>query len=224
MKQRIKIDISLLLILVGMSGVLLFNKRLFLYNACLNNIMFSLGLVMILKGILLRMSARAHKKNRSKESESLVTSGPYALTRNPMYLGSFELGLGFVFIVWPWWSFPVFAYIFYLRFNRQMVKEEGYLISVFNQRYVQYCKEVPRLFPRIKKLISGKMKDLYNLDESFGTKEKRGLIGWPLLGILLEMAKRFMVVGRLDLYSVSLVALSTIVVFAIIFNILYKYK
>ena len=49
------------------------------------------GAIVALPGLGLRAWASGHLK----KNESLATTGPYAFTRNPLYLGSFIMGLGF---------------------------------------------------------------------------------------------------------------------------------
>src|SRR5258708_25231752 len=51
----------------------------------------ALGTVVAIPGILLRALASGHVK----KNEELTTSGPYAYTRNPLYLGSLIMAVGF---------------------------------------------------------------------------------------------------------------------------------
>ncbi|MCX5681293.1 MAG: isoprenylcysteine carboxylmethyltransferase family protein, partial [Candidatus Omnitrophica bacterium] len=141
MKQRIKIDGTILSLVIGVTGILYFFPGL---------ICDLIGVISILKGTYLRMAARGYKKEFSKKGQDLVMSGPYSLTRNPMYLGTFLIGVGFVLVVWPWWLLLIFSLFFYMRFNVQMVKEEVYLKKIFGEKYEAYCLQVPRFFPSLK--------------------------------------------------------------------------
>jgi hypothetical protein len=89
-------------------------------------------------------------------------------------------------MVWPWWSLPFFALLFYARFRKQIMKEEKDLEKLAGKKYTNYCKRVPRIFPTLRRLAKVKIKEVINLKEAFSTKEKRGLWGWPLLAFLLE--------------------------------------
>src|SRR5689334_8367255 len=57
------------------------------------------SLLLVLPGIVIRALAAGHvKKNRE-----LTTTGPYAYTRNPLYLGSTLIGVGFAVAAHTWW-------------------------------------------------------------------------------------------------------------------------
>ena len=222
MKKRIKIDSALLSIIIIFTGVLYIFKGLYWQSLLVDNIKDCFGLVLILKGSFLRMSGRGHKKAHSKRSESLVTSGPYTLTRNPMYLGSFLLGCGFVLLVWPLWLLPVFAWLFYVRFNKQMIKEEEFLTKSFGETYKTYCRKVPRLFPKISKMLKAKTREIFNFDEMFSTKESRNLWTWPLLAFVLESLQEILIFGGTDLVRTLLLFIVTFCVYLCVFMVSYQ--
>src|SRR5690242_269202 len=58
-----------------------------------------IGTVLILPGLLIRALASGHVR----KNEALATSGPYAYTRNPLYLGSLLIGIGFALAARNWW-------------------------------------------------------------------------------------------------------------------------
>lgn len=186
MKNRIKIDSALLSFVIILTGLLYQFPHVYSSSRTLDNIWDFTGMIFILKGTLIRMIARGHKSAHSKNGKSLVMSSIYQLTRNPMYLGSFYMGVGFVLIVWPWWSVFLFALLFYLRFHRQVVLEEKYLREEFGKQYEDYCAKVPRVFPRFQLLSQIKLREIVNFEEAFNTQEKYGLVGWPILAVLLE--------------------------------------
>ena len=59
----------------------------------------TVGAVVVVLGLLIRALASGHVR----KNESLATSGPYAYTRNPLYLGSLVIGLGFAMAARSWW-------------------------------------------------------------------------------------------------------------------------
>ena len=180
MKKRIQVDSSILSLIIIGTGFLFLCKNIYPKNLLWDNILDVLGFCCILDGTLIRMAARGHKKATSQKSKNLVDTGPYSLVRNPMYLGSFLMGCGFALMVWPWWSLPLFAWLFYERFKHQVVKEEQYLGKQFGEAYQKYCAEVPRAIPSSEGMMRMRMKSVINLKEAFSTNEKRGLWAWPI--------------------------------------------
>lgn len=78
----------------------------------------------------------------------LVTTGPYRLTRNPMYLGHliFFFGLALLLLSWPAWV--VFAGHL-LWFDHRARGDEAHLLQVFGEPYRDYLGRVKRWVPGI---------------------------------------------------------------------------
>lgn len=224
MKKRIKIDSALLSAIIIMTGLLFAFRNVYPRSPLLDDALDFIGFIVLLSGIMLRMSARGHKKAHSHKSEKLVVSGPYTFVRNPMYLGSFLMGAGFIFMVWPWWSLPIFALLFYVRFMKQIVKEEEYLLKLAGDRYERYCKRINRIFPSIRHLPKARLRKVINLKEAFSTKERRGLWIWPLLALLLESFQELLVFEETFIKQTLTIFLFATVVFVIGFWVLYRKK
>jgi protein-S-isoprenylcysteine O-methyltransferase Ste14 len=110
-----------------------------------------LGLAITIPGIWLRALASGHVR----KNEALATSGPYAYTRNPLYLGSMIIAAGFLVAACSWWITAV-AVIFFLAVYVPVIRgEEEYLRSRF-PGFEKYAKEVPRLLPRVSRGSSEK--------------------------------------------------------------------
>jgi len=79
----------------------------------------------------------------------LVTSGPYAILRHPMYAGLLLAALGSLLIYATWTTvyFACFAPLITLRARR----EEQALAAEFGEQWQEYCKRVPAFLPRIRK-------------------------------------------------------------------------
>ena len=224
MKKRVKIDSALLSSVIIITGFLFAFRNLYSHNSFLDDALDFIGFIVLLTGILLRMSARGHKKAHSHKSEKLVMTGPYTFVRNPMYLGSFLMGAGFILMVWPWWSLPIFGGLFYARFNKQIVKEEKYLSKLDGEKYDRYCKRIHRFFPSIRHLPQARLRKVINLKEAFSTTEARGLWGWPLLAVLLESLQEQIIFEQTILSQTITIFLSAAVVFVIGFWIFYQKK
>lgn len=224
MKKRIKIDSSLLSFIIIMTGVLYFFPAIYPKSLFVDNFFDFFGFIFIFMGVFLRMFSRGHKKSYSNKGGKLVTSGPYAIVRNPMYLGSFFIGVGFVLMVWPIWFLPLFAWMFYLRFRKQVVKEEALLTRLFKSEYEMYCKKVPRIFPSCKRNKKIKYSEYFSWEQAFSTKEKRGLISWPLLAIFMEYLQETFLFGKMNMYLTFVIFIDAIIVFGLGAWLLLKKK
>ncbi len=83
-----------------------------------------------------------------KERE-LTTTGPYAFTRNPLYLGTFFLGLG-ISVAGGHWIWPALFLVFYAGvYGRTMRGEATLLGELFGERFHHYAANVPAFAPRL---------------------------------------------------------------------------
>lgn len=222
MKKRVQIDTTLLVLVILFTLFLYINRHIYFISPGADNVLDFLGMIAILKGVLLRMSARGHKKAHSRQGDQLVETGPYILTRNPMYLGSFLIGAGFALIVWPWWSWPIFAVFFYMRFIIQIVSEEKHLAQLFPNDFTAYCQRAPRLLPSLANALKARPRDIFKIDEAWSTKEKWGLLAWPLLAMVLELLQETFVFG--STYPGTVVAVFAAAVIVVIFGLWITYQ
>lgn len=101
------------------------------------------GSVFVIAGLAVRGAAAGHiRKNRE-----LTTTGPYAYTRNPLYLGSILIAIGFVLAACNPWIALAVAVMFVAIYLPVIRAEEKYLRSAF-AGYGEYMESVPRLLPR----------------------------------------------------------------------------
>lgn len=77
----------------------------------------------------------------------LSTDGPYALSRNPLYLGSFIGGVGLALFVHSWPLLVFFVAAFGLCYSVQIAWEEKLLAGQHGKSFHDYCSQVPRFFP-----------------------------------------------------------------------------
>ena len=95
------------------------------------------------------LSVRALASGHVRKNEQLTTTGPYAYTRNPLYLGSLIIALGFTLASRSWTVAAIAAAILVLVYIPVIRSEEEFLRSHFPE-FNDYCRNVPRLFPRLK--------------------------------------------------------------------------
>jgi protein-S-isoprenylcysteine O-methyltransferase Ste14 len=98
----------------------------------------------LLPGLLLRGLASGHVQ----KDKQLTTSGPYAYTRNPLYLGSLVLAAGFAIAARSWWIVAIMLLMFAVIYVPVIAGEERYLRQTFPD-YDDYARHVPRLLPRL---------------------------------------------------------------------------
>ncbi len=103
------------------------------------------SLVLVVPGILLRGYASGYVKKNAE----LATTGPYAYTRNPLYLGSIFIAFGFAVAARNLWIALALAILFVLIYWPVILGEEEYL-RVHFAGYSEYVKRVPRLLPRLR--------------------------------------------------------------------------
>jgi protein-S-isoprenylcysteine O-methyltransferase Ste14 len=110
----------------------------------------ALGMTCAAVGLLLVLSALGlfHRKGTKPEpwkpSSSLVTSGVYRFTRNPMYLGMLLLYAGIALIWAGPWSATLFPLIFLILNFYVVAREEAYLTRRFGEAYGSYQMQVRR--------------------------------------------------------------------------------
>ena len=226
MKKRVKTDSAILHFVIILTGLLYAFPGIYLKTTpvWLDDGLDFIGFFVVLTGTFLRMVSRGFKKEHSQKGAGLVTGGPYALTRNPMYLGSFLMGAGFVFMVWPWWGLPVFAWLFYLRFRKQIVQEETQLNELFGEEYRRYRNKVPRIFPRRGDLRRVDFAGTFPWVCVWNTNEKRALGLWPVMAVLLETFQERVVFGITDIGDTIKIFAVAAAVFAIALAVAYKKK
>lgn len=102
-----------------------------------------IGLAAATPGIVLRALASGHVKKNTE----LTTTGPYRFTRNPLYLGSIIIGIGFGIASRSWWIAFAIVLLFLAIYLPVIRSEEAYLRSQF-PAFDDFTRRVPRLFPR----------------------------------------------------------------------------
>ena len=104
-----------------------------------------IGAVVALPGLALRAWASGHLR----KNESLATTGPYAFTRNPLYLGSFLIGVGFT-IAAGRWLLAIVPIVMLLGIYLPVMRvEAATLIDIFGDSYREYARQVPLFLPRL---------------------------------------------------------------------------
>jgi len=102
------------------------------------------GTLVMIPGLALRAFASGHVQ----KDRQLTTSGPYAYTRNPLYLGSLMMAAGFAIAARSWWIVAIMLLVFVLIYGPVIAGEERFLRQNF-PGYEDYVRSVPRILPRL---------------------------------------------------------------------------
>lgn len=108
-------------------------------------VLMIVGGVVAVLGLLIRAWASGH----IRKTQTLAVSGPYAYTRNPLYLGSFLIGAGFTIASGVWWLALLFIVLFLGIYFPVMNVESEDLTRIFGLEYEEYAGRVPLFFPRL---------------------------------------------------------------------------
>jgi len=222
MKRRIKIQ-GFLIFLSLMFSILL-SKFLFpkWKRKILDEFLDAIGIVIVLSGFLLRISARGYKSEKSCEGKNLITDGPYGLMRHPMYFGTFLIGLGIIALLFNWWLLPLFLLIFLLIYVPQVHREEEKLSRQFGSSYKVYSQKTPKYFPKIISLFKLDFRDYLPFRWQYLKKEIISLIAVISLIILIETWEDVRAFGRIE-YREELLELFLIIVsYFIVLTLLSK--
>jgi protein-S-isoprenylcysteine O-methyltransferase Ste14 len=118
---------------------------LYLWMARPTRISIAVGALIALPGIVLRALASGHVR----KNQELTISGPYAYTRNPLYLGSLVMAVGFAVAARSPWILALLALFFVAIYLPVIRSEEESLRRMF-PGFEQYTRQVPRLLPRLR--------------------------------------------------------------------------
>jgi Phospholipid methyltransferase len=102
------------------------------------------SLILVVPGVWLRAYAAGYVRKNAE----LTFTGPYAYTRNPLYLGSMMIAFGFAMAAGSWVILIALAALFAVIYIPTILSEESYLREHF-AGFDAYAAKVPRLLPRL---------------------------------------------------------------------------
>ena len=97
----------------------------------------------------LGLALRAWSAGTIQKQERLSTSGPYAFVRNPLYVGSFLIGVGLSLAGGHWIWVAVFVAFFMAAYAPTIANERRHLTELFGDRYLEYAARVPAIWPHL---------------------------------------------------------------------------
>jgi protein-S-isoprenylcysteine O-methyltransferase Ste14 len=121
-------------------------------------------------------------QNEKLIAVALNTEGPYAWTRNPLYLGNLGIVIGLCVVAHDPWLLLLAAALFALQYWFIIAAEEEFLRGQFGQAYDDYCARVPRFWPRPPKSLAARRP--WNWPRIV-RKEHNPLAAWLALAVVL---------------------------------------
>jgi protein-S-isoprenylcysteine O-methyltransferase Ste14 len=142
------------------------------------------GVSIAILGLLLRAYAAGHLRKH----QQLATSGPYAFTRNPLYLGSVLLALGFSVASHSWASALLLAAYLAIFYPVVIRREQTELQAHYGDAFVAYASKVPAFWPRFTSAMPSSEK--FSWPQYLKNREYEASIGLAvamaiLLGIMV---------------------------------------
>lgn len=95
------------------------------------------------------LAIRAWASGYLRKMEELTATGPYAHTRNPLYLGTFLLGAGVAVGGGALWFIALFAAFYLVIYVPVMLAEAVTMRQLFGAEYERYSRQVPLFVPRL---------------------------------------------------------------------------
>jgi len=154
----------------------------------------AIGAALAAVGLLVRAAA----SGELRKNQELATSGIYARTRNPLYLGSAILAAGFIIAGHSLWAGLLVAVYFSVFYYAVMRNEEDDLRAKFGASFQQYSASVPLFFPSIfqaeKPPSGGVPQRTFSWQQFRRNREYKAMIG--TVGALVIVWLRMWLRGR----------------------------
>jgi len=141
------------------------------------------GALVAIPGLGLRAWATGHLRKNT----ALATTGPYAYTRNPLYLGSFLIGLGFTIAAGRWFLAAIFVAFFLGIYVPVMRVESATLAELFGESYQRYAQAVPLFLPRLSRYDQASETVRFDATLYRRYREYRAAIGLVVAWLLLAI-------------------------------------
>lgn len=111
-------------------------------------LLWTLGAALVLAGLWVRVWAQQHLRHRLKTPMELTSTGPYALMRNPLYVGNTLVHVGVTALSLLVWMLPVTLVWSAVVYSLVVRCEEDLLAKHYGEPYRYYCAQTSRWLPR----------------------------------------------------------------------------
>lgn len=118
-------------------------------------LLWAVGGMLVACGIGIRLWAIRHigKRARTRKDKArfLISGGPFAMVRNPLYIANAVTGCGFCMALELPWYLPVYIFLIGIFYSLIVRYEENFLTLKFGRDYRLYAARVPRWIPNISR-------------------------------------------------------------------------
>ncbi len=143
------------------------------------------GAAIALLGLLVRGVAAGHLRKNSQ----LTMSGPYARVRNPLYIGSMLLAIGFGVAARSWIAAALLLAYFGFFYTLTVRREERSLAALYGATFAEYTARVPAFLPRLRSGQNAGQSFSWSLYRS--NREYKAGIGMAVVMVLLWIVMRW---------------------------------
>jgi protein-S-isoprenylcysteine O-methyltransferase Ste14 len=141
---------------------------------------------------LVGLALRAWAAGYLHKQEVLTVTGPYAYTRNPLYLGSAVLALGVAIATRSWISSLLLGVYFTVFYSIVIRREENELRPRHAENFDRYAAAVPMFFPRFSPAkLSDSGSGAFSPIQYKKNHEWHATVGFLLLLVVLVLIWRF---------------------------------
>ncbi len=145
----------------------------------------AVGAAIALLGLLVRGAAAGHLRKNSQ----LTVSGPYARVRNPLYVGSMLLAMGFAVAARSWIAAVILLTYFGFFYTLTVRREERSLAALYGAAFAEYAARVPAFLPRLRS--AQKVGQSFSWSLYRRNREYKAGIGMALAMVLLWILMRW---------------------------------
>ena len=151
-----------------------------------------IGFILVLAGAFIRLWARGHfVKGR------LFTTGPYALIRHPLYLGSLLVVVGVLFQLNDWLNWMIILSLFAVFYGAAIIHEERSLAKEFGRQFQFYKVKTPAFIPSLTSWLRRRRAGKWGGKTFLATGELATTLMFLSLPLLIELIEDFVFEGML---------------------------
>lgn len=153
----------------------------FLYFCRPTPYLLGTGLLVAAVGLAVRIWSTGHLEKWRR----LAVRGPYRFTRNPLYFGSFLMGLGFTLSSARFFLLILFLLLFVLLYRSVMRREEKELCDQYGKDYLVYRERVSLFLPGKPLPVSGHEVVRFSWNRVWENREYNAMAGYLIVSLLL---------------------------------------